>query len=138
MKFTKQKGLDPTSFEEIITDGEKFTADIFAGGKYYECKSWSGDLLERSNFTKQLTNYLHNDEIENLDDFGFYFDPDKWTPNKTQLNNALKANKDLFEVSEWSKYKRLFEFTDATVPSNNIESLIDFIMANRFDKLINP
>ncbi len=44
MKFTKDRGINPSAFEEIITDGRKFTADIVEGSgstvKYFECKSW--------------------------------------------------------------------------------------------------
>jgi len=138
MKFTKDFQLNPSSFEDIISDGQKFTADIFADGKYFECKSWSSDLLSVSNFTDQFTNYLHKAEITRLDQFGFYFDPSKWTPSASQLNSALKTNSSLFDPSLLNnKYKELFGYADVD-NITDVNKLIDYITSNKFNNIINP
>ena len=147
MKFTKDKGLNPSAFEEIITDGRKFTADIVEGSgstvKYFECKSWDSSMKGlftggNTNFGAQFTNYLHNTNISNLSQFGYHFNPAKWTPNAADLNSALKASSNLFDTNQWSKYQQLFQFTNAQVSPNDINGLIDFITSNKFNNIVNP
>jgi hypothetical protein len=148
MKFVKEREINPSAFEEIVTDGKKFTADIVENlennlKKYFECKSWDADMKSlfttgRTNFGSQLLNYLHNPQILSLDQIGFYFNPAKWTPSAADLNKALKAKPELFDVNQWPKYQQIFQFTNVNVAPNDINGLIDFITANKFKNIINP
>lgn len=146
MKFVKEKKINPSAFEEIISDERKFTADIIVdlpGGEkiYFECKSWESSMqglftTGRTNFCDQLLNYIHNPQITKLEQFGFYFNPGKWTPSANDLNKALKANKKLFGKSRWETYRELFQFSDFQVSKDNIDKLIDFITENKFNDII--
>jgi len=149
MNFIKMKNISPLAFEEIVTDGRNFTADIVSKLdnklKYYECKSWEKSIrglfiTGKTNLTKQLTNYFHNNEISNLTEFAFYFNPSEWIPTAEDLNAALKATDYLFKKDpiSWSKYRVLFGSEVDDIITGDVDSLIDIITKNHYNKIINP
>ncbi len=137
MKCTKQKNLSPTKFEDFVDEATgDFSADIIADGKFIECKSWGSKAPGMSNFPNQMINYFNTQN--SLSKFQFQFDPDRWVPSPSDLNQALKANTNLFDTNKWSNYQQMFQFTNAQVAPNDINGLIDFITANKFSDIINP
>lgn len=152
MKFVNHRQINPSAFEEIVTDGKKFTADIIEvlpNGlkKYYECKSWDVSMkgLFRSgktNFGSQLLNYIHSSKITDLSQLGFHFNPAKWTPSAEDLKAALKANPELFIINNveiWNKYLNIVEDNIDNIPLGDINTLIDKISSpSIYNKIINP
>ncbi len=152
MKFVKDREINPSAFEEIVTDGKMFTADIVENvtegvKKYFECKSWDAGMkglftTGKTNFCSQLLNYLHNPDIKNLDQIGFYFNPSKWTPSAADMNAALKAKPELFITNNeiiWRKYLSFVDDNIDNIPLGDINALIDKMTSpSIFNKIINP
>lgn len=144
MKFTNANVPNPAAFEEVISSAGDFSADIVTQvngvRKYYECKSWKGNLMDPSGsskpsgFVKQMMNYFHTQT--SLDNFGYYFDPGKWKPSIVDLNQVLRNNKDQFDINRWDNYQQLFGFSNIQVPRGNVEKLIDYITNARFNEII--
>ncbi|NND06732.1 MAG: hypothetical protein HKN87_10160 [Saprospiraceae bacterium] len=149
MMFTRNRQISPNAFEEIITDGRKFTADIvedLSNGlrKYFECKSWDLSMKTlftsgNTNFGSQFTNYLHNPNIQSLNQFGYYFNPSKWTPNALDLNAALKASSGLLksDITTWAKYRNLFGPEVDNIVRGDKDGLVQ-VITNNYSKIINP
>jgi hypothetical protein len=149
MKLTKDRTLSPSAFEEIVTDGRNFTADIVEGSglnkKYFECKSWDTSMkglftTGKTNFGAQFCNYLNDADINSLNQFSFHFNPSKWTPNAAELNSALKASARLFktDVNSWGRYKRLFGSDVDDLAIGDVDGLIEIITQQYFTRVINP
>ena len=127
MKFVQQKNLSPSRFEDFIDEATgDFSADIIANGKFIECKSWGSKAPGMSNVPNQMINYFNTQT--SLSKFEFQFDPERWVPSPSDLNEAFKVHSSLFKTDtpSWLNYKRLFGFTDADVPEGSVIDLIDF------------
>lgn len=96
----------------------------------------------KTNFGSQLLNYLHNPDIKNLDQIGFYFNPSKWTPSAADMNAALKAKPELFITNNeviWRKYLSFVDDNIDNIPLGDINALIDKMTSpSIFNKIINP
>jgi hypothetical protein len=84
-----------------------------------------------------MINYFNTQN--SLTNFKFEFDPDRFVPSTTDLNQALKANIGLFSQTKFNDgtYKNLFGFADEA-NINNLNDLVDFITSQKFNNLINP
>lgn len=99
-------------------------------------KGHPGKTPGMSNVPNQMMNYFNTQT--SLSRFEFQFDPGRWVPSPSDLNQALEANTNLLDTSKWSNYQQMFQFADAQVAPNDINGLIDFITANKFNDIINP
>ena len=140
MKFTKQKNLSPTKFEDFVDEATgDFSADIIADGKFIECKSWGSKAPGMSNVPNQMINYFNTQN--SLSKFQFQFDPDRWIPSPSDLNQALKSNSNLFNTdpTSWNKYLSMVNGSIDDIPLGDVDALIDQITSpSIFSQIINP
>lgn len=139
MKYVKKKNMNPDSFEDFIESTAEFSADITFQGKFIECKSWGGKIAGLGNVPNQMINYFNTQS--SLGNFKFEFDPDRYVPTPSDLNQALKANIGLFidTPQSWTKFNSIFKTTINPMDLNRFDVLIDKITTPEyFSKIINP
>lgn len=146
MKFTKQKNLSPSKFEDYIDEATgDFSADIIetlpdGSKKFTECKSWGSQPRGMSNVPKQMINYFNTQN--NLSNFQFQFDPERWVPSPSDLYQALKSNYSLFNTVDdavWDKYVAMVQSNVIDIPYGDVDALIDRITSPIiFSQIINP
>ena len=92
------------------------------------------------NVPSQMINYFNTKTA--LESFQFQFDPDRWVPSPQDLNDALKANKNLFNTNNkevWEKYLSMVEGNIKDIPLDDVEALINKITSpSVFSKIVNP
>lgn len=97
------------------------------------------DLYKVENMPNQMINYFNTQS--SLSRFQFQFDPERWIPSAADLNETLKANKNLFNLDEvsWGKFNSMINSNISFNDPDRFDKLIDGITSTtNFSKIINP
>lgn len=111
-------------FEINHVPGREFAADVVTSSgnrrSFYEFKNWGSSQLgySQSKFVEQLTGTLS--VINDLNQVKYIFNPNRWTPNPSQIRTALLKDKHLIEELDAMLKVSLFK-------TRNTNEIIDIL-----------